>query len=125
MTKWTLTIGIACSGIIVGMSLATANPALLPKHPGHPMAPMKDPVTEQSLTHDTGQQANQKDMALEEAARYHDRESAQKLEADPIIESLGAGRLPKVHGYPEYKIESPVTEAIDPSKSSSAGIGNH
>jgi hypothetical protein len=125
MMKWNVTLSISCIGLLAGVALATANPALLPKHPGHPMAPMKDPVTGQSLTHDTEQRTNQKDKALEEAARYHDRESAQKLEADPTIESVGAGRLPKIHGYPDYKIEPPVTEAIDPSKSSSAGIGAH
>jgi len=123
MAKWKLTIGITCSGLVVGISLATANPALLPKHSGHPMAPMMDPVTGQSLTHDTGQRANRKEAALEEASRYHDKESVQSLNPEATIESQGAGRLPKIHGYPDYKIEPPVTEAIDPTKSSSAGIG--
>lgn len=122
MAKWKVIMGIACSGIITGISLATANPAMLPKHPGHPMAPIIDPVTGQTLTHDTGQQTNRKEAALEEAARYHDRESVQRLKPEATIESQGAGRLPKIHGYPDYKIEPPVTEAIDSSKSSSAGV---
>lgn len=85
------------------------------------MSPGLDPVTSQAVTHDPGQRANKKDSALEEAARYHDKESIQNLKPDATIESQGAGRLPKIHGYPDYKIEPPVTQAIDPSKFSSAG----
>ncbi len=111
---------LLASVVLFSASLALANPALLPKHPGHPMAKGVDPVTGQPLTHDTGQQANPKDSALQEAARFHDRESVQNLSTDATIESQGAGRLPKIHGYPNYKIEPPVTEAIDPSKFTSA-----
>jgi hypothetical protein len=109
-----------CAGLVAIASEALANPALLPKHPGHPMSPGLDPVTSQTLTHDSGQRANKNDIALEEAARYHDKESVQNLKPDATIESQGAGRLPKIHGYPDYKIEPPVTQAIDPSKFSSA-----
>ena len=121
MSTWKSIILLA-SVVLFSATSAMANPALLPKHPGHPMAPGVDPVTGQPLTHDTGQQANPKDAALQEAAGHHDRESVQNLASDATIESQGAGRLPKIHGYPNYKIEPPVTEAIDPSKFSSAGL---
>jgi hypothetical protein len=109
-----------CAGSAAIAFETLANPALLPKHPGHPMSPGLDPVTSQALTNDSGQRTNNKDMALEEAARYHDKESVQNLKPDATIESQGAGRLPKIHGYPDYRIEPPVTQAIDPSKFSSA-----
>lgn len=121
MRKWSAAIIIACVGVVAGWSLGMANPAMLPKHPGHPMAPGIDPVSGQSVTHDTGRQANSKDAALQEAAAYHDKEAVQTLNPDATIESQGAGRLPKIHGYPDYKIEPPMTEAIDPGKFSSAG----
>jgi hypothetical protein len=122
MLRWSYIVIVACLGFAASASVAFANPAMLPKHPGHPMAPGVDPVTVQPLTHDTGQQAKSKDAALQEAARYHDKESVQNLSSDATIESQGAGRLPKIHGYPNYKIEPPVTEAIDPSRFHSTGL---
>ncbi|NOT95830.1 MAG: hypothetical protein HOP00_05930 [Nitrospira sp.] len=124
MLKWSSTTIIGCAVVLMNLSVAVANPAMLPKHPGHPMAPGSDPVTGQALTHDAGQLMNQKDHALQEAARYHDKESVQRLQPDPTIESQGAGRLPKIQGYPGYKIEPPVTEAIDPSKVSSSELSS-
>lgn len=35
-------------------TLALGNPAMLPDHPGHPMKPLKSPVTGQALANDPG-----------------------------------------------------------------------
>ena len=98
------------------LSLVWANPAMLPKHPGHPMGDLKDPITGQSLANDPGQSLWTGSAALEKGAVSHDEQSVQNLPGDPSLEYQGAGVLPKTKGYPEYKIEPPVTEAINPNK---------
>lgn len=123
MDRW-CNSAITLWGALLTASIALANPAMLPKHPGHPMAPESDPVSGQAVTHDSGRSMNQKDTALQEAARYHDSDSVQHLQTNPTIESQGAGRLPKIQGYPDYKIEPLVTEAIDPSKVSSSELSS-
>src|SRR5262245_46360820 len=40
---------------VLSVSLAVANPSLLPKHPGYPMGKALDPVKGQSLANDPGQ----------------------------------------------------------------------
>ena len=104
--------------LVVGtcFSLALANPAMLPKHPGHPMSDLKDPITGMPLANDPGQQLWTGKKALDKAAVSHDDSSIQSLEGQASLESQGAGVLPKTKGYPEYKIEPPVTEAINPNK---------
>lgn len=46
------------------MSLAFANPAMLPAHPGHPMKPLKSPVTGQPLANDAGRTPFYEEKAL-------------------------------------------------------------
>ena len=108
-TLFLLVVGI-CS------SLALANPATIPKHPGYPMSDSKDPVTGMSLANDPGQKNWTGSNALEKAAVSHDYSSIQSIEGQASLESQGAGVLPKTKGYPEYKIEPPVTEATNPNK---------
>ena len=99
--------------LLVCVSLAWANPALLPKHEGYPMDKATSPVTGQALTNDPGQQIVAVDKALTEAAASEDAHVTQKLtnpDDKRLIEKPGAGVLPKVEG-PQIKIEPPVTEA--------------
>ncbi len=94
-------------------SLALANPATLPEHPGYPSKQSVSPVTGQSLANDAGKQNAIGDKALNKAAAFDDDHSVQNL-ADPnnqrILKNEGAGLLPKVQG-PQIKIEPPVKEA--------------
>ena len=54
------------------VSLAWGNPAMLPKHPGYPMAASKDPVLGVPTANDPGEQAPSPDVALNQAGRFHD-----------------------------------------------------
>ncbi len=94
-------------------SLAFANPAMLPKHPGYPSKHEVSPVTGQPLVNDPGQTNAVGEKALEAAAGFDDARSVQQL-ADPnnqrILKHEGAGVLPKVQG-PQIRIEPPVKEA--------------
>lgn len=94
-------------------SLASANPSMLPEHPGYPSKKSVSPVTGQPLANDAGKQNAIGDKALREAASFDDDHSVQNL-TDPnnkrILKYEGAGVLPKVQG-PQIKIEPPVKEA--------------
>jgi hypothetical protein len=85
-------------------TLALANPALLPNHPGYPAGG--------EFAYDPGQKNLSGETALRESATSEDRHSIQQLKDvsnERLIESQGAGRLPKVEG-PQIKIEPPVQE---------------
>jgi hypothetical protein len=57
------------------------------------------------------------DAAIRQAAAYHDIDALNtEVEVPLSLESQGAGVLPKTIGYPDIKIEPPVTEAITPNK---------
>jgi hypothetical protein len=103
----------AMSAIILFAALALANPALLPKHPGYPGEASKSPVTGQALGNDAGAQNQFGEVALREAAASEDAHITQDFrrqeQESRVLESQGAGRLPKVEG-PEIKIEPPVKE---------------
>ena len=81
----------------LAVSLAFANPAMLPKHPGYP-AKGKSPATGQSTANDAGQGNI---VNLSEAASSLDKASMNNTN-DPnrmrIKKSVGAGRLPEVEG---------------------------
>jgi hypothetical protein len=101
--------------IVVGVlvSVALANPAMLPKHPGYPMSKAVDPVTGQSLANDPGETNVFGEKAMSSAAVFDDAHATQNLtnpEDRRILEKPGAGLLPKVQG-PDIKIEPPVKEA--------------
>ncbi|MDR4495729.1 MAG: hypothetical protein AB7P17_01475 [Nitrospirales bacterium] len=51
------------------MTVAFGNPAMLPDHPGHPMKPLKSPVTGQSLANDPGRNLWFEQKALNAASR--------------------------------------------------------
>ncbi len=108
---WITVIVALVFGFVV--SLAFANPDMLPKHPGYPSKKDVSPVTGQRLANDPGQTNAGGEKALKEAAGFDDARSVQQLE-DPnnerILKNEGAGVLPKVQG-PQIKIEPPVKEA--------------
>ena len=96
------------------LSLAFANPGMLPKHPGYPMGKAVDPVNGQPLANDPGQANAIGEQALAEAASYDDTHVQQNLPINAhdkrLVEKPGAGLLPKVQG-PNITIEPPVKEA--------------
>lgn len=86
-------------------TIAFANPALLPKHPGYPSGG--------EFAYDKGQSNQTGEKALQEAAGFDDQHAVQNLvdaNNERITQKEGAGRLPKVQG-PNIKIEPPVNEA--------------
>ena len=92
--------------VLVGAaSLASANPAMLPKHPGYPSGG--------EYANDTGQKNLTVEQSLSSAAASEDAHTGQKL-VDPhnarLVKPQGAGQLPTIQG-PQIKIEPPVTEA--------------
>ena len=98
---------IVMTGLVLvgGASLAFANPAMLPKHPGYPSGG--------EYANDTGQKNLTVEQSLSSAAAAEDAHTSQKL-VDPnnarLLKPQGAGQLPTVQG-PQIKIEPPVTEA--------------
>ena len=92
--------------VLVGTAaFASANPAMLPKHPGYPSGG--------EYANDTGQKNLTLEQSLSSAATSEDAHTGQKL-VDPndarLLKPQGAGPLPTVQG-PNIKIEPPVTEA--------------
>lgn len=104
---------LATTVVPLTVSLAFANPAMLPKHPGYPMGKTIDPVTGQSLANDPGQTNARNQEALTNAAIFDDNRSRQNLlfnqNDERLLEKPGAGLLPKVQG-PNITIEPPVKE---------------
>ena len=107
---------ICASPFVVGLvvSLALANPDMLPKHPGYPMGKSVDPVKGQPLANDPGQKNASGENALIGSAVFDDAHSSQQLSINQndqrLLQKPGAGILPKVQG-PNIKIEPPVKEA--------------
>lgn len=110
----TISLSAVLMIVLFGASLAFANPATLPKHPGYPMGKTVDPVTGQSLANDPGQRNAVGDTALSEAATADTAHVTQNLSINQndkrILEKPGAGLLPRVEG-PNILIVPPVKEA--------------
>ena len=106
---------ICASPFVVGLvvSLALANPDMLPKHPGYPMGKAVDPVKGQPLAYDPGQTNASGENALARSATSDDAHSSQHLSINQndqrLLEKPGAGTLPPAQG-PTIKIEPPVKE---------------
>lgn len=111
--KTSLIMSLAAAAVLVTISVALANPAMLPKHPGYPMAKAVDPVNGQPLANDHGQKNATVQGGLADAALFDDSHSRQNLVINEdnyrIVEKPGAGLLPKVQG-PPIRIEPPVKE---------------
>ena len=100
--------------ITVGLSgsLAWANPAMLPNHPGYPAGKDVSPVTGQSLANDSGQLNLNVEQSSIRGAGSEDAHVSQRLELqndERILDHPGAGVLPKVEGAPII-IDPPVKE---------------
>jgi hypothetical protein len=100
------------SGVLLALSMASANPALLPKHEGYPMLNSGSPVTGQPTANDPGQSDARGESSLLRSAESvkNAEQNLVKLDNARITEGQGAGRLPKVQG-PQIKIAPPVTSA--------------
>jgi hypothetical protein len=90
------TVGASC----FALSMAFANPGLLPNHPGYP-AKGKSPATGQATANDPGQ-TNAVGVATLQASQLSQDSAAMNEVTDPnrarIEKSMGAGRLPEVEG---------------------------
>ncbi len=97
--------------LLLGAAYASANPSMLPEHPGYPMGKAVDSVNGQSLANDPGQRNAVGDGALKEAAVADIDHVQQRLDPNEldkrILEKPGAGLLPKVDG-PDIVIAPPV-----------------
>ncbi len=106
------TVGASC----FALSLAFANPGMLPKHPGYPAAGT-DPVTGQSTANDPGQ-ANATGPGTLQASQGLDDKAAMNETSDPnnarIKKSMGAGLLPQT--------DTMNTVAINPAGATSTVI---
>lgn len=104
---------LATAVVSLTVSLALANPAMLPKHPGYPIDKAVDPVTGQSLANDPGQANAGGREALNNAAIVDDNRSKQNplfnQNDERLLEKPGAGLLPKVQG-PNITLEPLVKE---------------
>ena len=101
------------SGVLFAVSMASANPALLPKHEGYPMKNSGSPVNGQPTANDPGQINAGGEKAALKAAGFDDshvQQNLKKVDNDRITGSQGAGQLPKVQG-PQIQIAPPVTSA--------------
>ena len=111
--KTSLTVCLALACVFLSAALLSANPTMLPKHPGYPMGKAIDPVSGQPLANDPGQSNATGENSLRMAAGFDDTHVQQHLSINEndqrLLEKPGAGVLPKVQG-PNIKIEPPVKE---------------
>ena len=101
------------SGVLFALSMASANPSLLPKHEGYPMKNSGSPVTGQPTANDPGQTNASGEKAELKAAAFDDNHAQQNLmktDNARITTGQGANQLPTVQG-PQIKIAPPVTSA--------------
>lgn len=100
------------SSILLTCSVASANPALLPKHDGYPMKNSGSPVNGQPTANDPGQSDAYGTSSLLKAADSVKSAEQKLMKTDNarITEGQGAGRLPNVEG-PQISIAPPVTSA--------------
>ncbi len=99
------------AGVLFVFSMASANPAMLPKHEGYPMKNDGSPVNGQPTANDPGQKDARGDSTLQKSAdSINAEQKLVKTDNARITEGQGAGQLPKVQG-PQIKIEPPVTSA--------------
>jgi hypothetical protein len=101
------------SGVLFALSMASANPSLLPKHEGYPMKNSGSPVTGQPTANDPGQTNASGEKAELKAAAFGDSHAQQNLNKTDnarITQGQGANQLPTVQG-PQIKIAPPVTSA--------------
>lgn len=100
------------SAVLFALSMASANPAMLPKHEGYPMKNSGSPVNGQATANDPGQSDGRGASTLMKSADSIKSAEQHLKNADNarVLESQGAGQLPKVQG-PQIQIAPPVTSA--------------
>ena len=100
------------SGVLFALSMASANPSLLPKHEGYPMKNSGSPVTGQPTANDPGQPDARGESTLMKSTNSikNSEQHLSKSDNARITEGQGAGRLPNVQG-PQITIAPPVTSA--------------
>ena len=101
------------SGVLFALSMASANPSLLPTHEGYPMKNSGSPVTGQPTANDPGQTNASGEKAELKAAAFDDnhvQQNLMKTDNARITKGQGANQLPTVQG-PQIKIAPPVTSA--------------
>lgn len=100
------------SGVLFVLSVASANPGMLPKHEGYPAKASVSPVTGQATANDPGQSDARGDATLNKSADSvkNAKQNLTKQAGGRIADGQGAGQVPKVTG-PQIKIEPPVTSA--------------
>jgi hypothetical protein len=101
------------SGVFFALSMASANPSLLPNHEGYPMKNSGSPVNGQPTANDPGQTNASGEKAELKAAAADDKHVQQNLmktDNARITKGQGANQLPTVQG-PQVKIAPPVTSA--------------
>lgn len=80
-------------------SLAWGNPAMLPKHPGYPMAASKDPVMGVPTANDPGESAPSPEVALKQAGQFHDAHAMNPMKEE---------RPNVVHDFNKSGMQTPV-----------------
>ncbi len=100
------------SGVLLALSMASANPSLLPKHEGYPMKNSGSPVTGQPTANDPGQSDARGEGSLNKASDSFKsaQQNLTKTDNERITTGQGANQLPTVQG-PQIKIAPPVTSA--------------
>ena len=99
-------------GVLFALSMASANPALLPKHEGYPMKNSGSPVTGQPTANDPGQSDAHGENSLMKSADSikNAQQNLTKKDNARITTGQGANQLPTVQG-PQITIAPPVTSA--------------
>ncbi|MGH7168215.1 MAG: hypothetical protein ACREII_06740 [Nitrospiraceae bacterium] len=107
-------IAIVAALMVVGfsVSVALANPGMLPKHEGYPMKTDGSPVNGQATANDEGRTNQTVDKALTDSAdlEKHVVQNLMDENNHRVVASEGAGRLPRVQG-PQIVVQPPVTSA--------------
>src|SRR5262249_953377 len=101
------------SGVLFALSMASANPSLLPKHEGYPMKNSGSPVTGQPTANDPGQTNASGEKAELKAAAFDDKhvlQNLKKIDNERITTGQGANQLRTVQGA-QIQIAPPVTSA--------------
>ena len=100
------------SSALFALSMASANPSLLPKHEGYPMKNSGSPVTGQPTANDPGQSDAHGESTLMKSADSIKRaqQNLTKTDNARITTGQGANQLPTVQG-PQIMIAPPVTSA--------------
>jgi len=100
------------SGVLFALSMASANPSLLPNHKGYPMKNSESPVNEQPTANDPGQKDARGESTLMKSADSvkSAEQNLMKTDNARITTGQGANQLPTVQG-PQIKIAPPVTSA--------------